>query len=276
MTTLFAGRGLRQVISLLIAFGILAPAGANASPETVYFDHDDERYLVPSQHDGGAALVPDGSHAPLPLLVFLHGTNPTQALHYWLGGGGRDLRPMAARLVKSKRVRPFILAGPSQTRGAAHGRNLWTRFELDRFVEDVARALDGRATIDRDTVIFLGHSGAGCNPRGGLATNFWSRGRVVPRLLVSIDPCLDAELGQAFARRPPAVPLWVMWQSKAWPRQPAAFERALTERAAPGRVDRIERLDVTTPNSHESILPLAFERAIREILTVPRQQGGAS
>jgi len=209
-------------------------------------------------------------------LVFLHGTNPARALHFWMGGGGRDLRPMAAALLANKRIKPFIFAGPSQTRSADHGRNLWSHFDLDRFVGDVERALAGRATVDSSSVIVVGHSGAGCNLSGGLASDFWSGARVIPRSLVSIDPCLDADLGEAFARRPSAVPLWVMWQARAWPRQPAAFERALTAGAAAGRVDRIERLNVAGPTPHETILPLALERAVRDMLAIPAEQGPAS
>lgn len=267
----------RLPVGPFLALTLLISVNASASVDTVYFQHEDERYLYPSQHQGGAALVSPGTRGRhLPLLVFLHGTNPARALHFWMGGGGRDLRPVAAAMFASRQVKPFIFAGPSQTRAAEHGRNLWTHFDLDRFVGDVGRALDGRATVDPESVIVVGHSGAGCNLSGGLAADFWSRGRVAPRSLVSIDPCLDADLGEAFARRPSAVPLWVMWQSRAWPRQPGAFERALTAGAAPGRVDRIERLNVAGPTPHETILPLALERAVRDLLAVPRQQGPAS
>jgi hypothetical protein len=153
---------------------------------------------------------------------------------------------------------------------------LWTRFDLDRFVADVERALGGRAAVDPEAVIVLGHSGAGCNASGGLTTDFWSQGRIAPRSLVSIDPCLDEELGHAVARRPSTVPLWVMWQAREWPRQLGAFERALSAHEAPGRLDRIEKMDVTGPNPHEAILPLALERAVRELLALSPQQGGAS
>ena len=269
--------GRLPVVGLFLALTLLISMKASASLDTVYFQHEDERYLYPSQHHGGAALVSPGTRGRhLPLLVFLHGTNPARALHFWMGGGGRDLRPVAAAMFASKQVTPFIFAGPSQTRAAEHGRNLWAHFDLDRFVGDVERALDGRATVDPESVIVVGHSGAGCNLSGGLAANFWARGRVAPRELVSIDPCLDADLGQAFARRPAEVPLWVMWQSRAWRRQPGEFERALMTGAAPGRVDRIERLNVTGPDPHQTILPLALQRAVRELLAVPRDQGPAS
>jgi hypothetical protein len=146
-----------SLIGLLALVGLLRPGSARASVETAYFEHEDERYLYPSQRHGGVALVPAGTPGRrLPLLVFLHGSNPAQALHFWMGGGGRDLRPVVGQLLASKRVKPFIFAGPSQTKAAAHGRNLWTHFDLDRFVGDVERGLDGRAIVDPDSVIEMG------------------------------------------------------------------------------------------------------------------------
>ena len=112
-----------------------------------------------------------------------------------LGGGGRDLRPLAERLIQSRKVSQFVLAGPSHTKHAGLARTVWRGFDLALFVEDVARATEGRVRIDRKRVVFIGHSGAGCNPTGGLASDFWSAGNVLPLALVAIDPCLDRLLG---------------------------------------------------------------------------------
>lgn len=267
-------RGLRVAAVL----GTVAlPRMAHAAPDTVYFPHADAEYLYPGQKNGGAALVPEHpADAALPLIVFLHGTNPDGDLHFWFGGGGRDLRPVAAQLYRSATVKPFIFAGPSQTRAARHGRKLWNQFNLDGFVEDVARALDGRAKIDRESVVFVGHSGAGCNFTGGLATDFWSRGSVRPLALVAVDPCLDAGTGAALSRRPSSVPLWLMWQAAVWPRDPGAFRHALAAQRPPGRVDRIEKVHVAGPDPHEAILPLALERAARELFAHRATSSGAS
>jgi len=263
------------VVGLLVCLSFISRR-ACATAETIYFEHEDERYLYPSQHNGGAAVVPQSSHeVALPMLVFLHGTNPSRAMHFWLGGGDRDLRPVATQMLQSKRVTPFIFAAPSQTREAAHGRNLWTHFDFARFVDDVAQALEGRAQIDRERVVLVGHSGAGCNVRGGLASDVWRR-PTLPQLLVAIDPCMDTEQGQALARRPEAVPLWVLWQGRAWPRTPAAFQRAIAAGSVPGRSDRVERWDVSGPAPHEAILPLALKRIIGEVFAAPRDHAGAS
>jgi len=261
-----------------VSLGLVLGLGSqDAKSATVYFEHDDARYLNPQQQNGGASLVPDdpGPRA-VPLVVFLHGTNPNGNLHLWLGGGGRDLRPVATRLYGNDKIRPFILAAPSQTRAAKHGSKLWKGFNLDAFVEDVARATDGRATIDRDWVVVMGHSGAGCNLRGGLTSELLSQGRVLPRSLIAVDPCMDAPMGEAFARRPARVPLWVMWQSARWKREPAAFKRAIDTNRPAARVDRIEELPAYGPDAHDSILPLALERAVRELFARRERHAGAS
>jgi len=268
-----------RIVSLVcapLAFTVASlPARSHAA--TVYFAHADEQYLRATQHDAGAALAPDNAgQTPLPLVVFLHGTNPNGDMHLWLGGGGHDLRPVALRLYQSKKVQPFILAGPSQTRAASRGRRLWTRFDFGAFIDDVARALDGHAVVDRDAVVFMGHSGAGCNVNGGIASDFWSQNRPLPRALIAVDPCMDADLGVALGRRPARVPLWLMWQSRMWPREPAAFRSALAARRPAERIDRIEELNPTGPNPHDAILPLALERAARALFAKREAHDGAS
>ena len=75
----------------------------SAEAETVYFQHEDARFLHRYQRNGGAAVVPEGVPAAqaLPLVVFLHGTNPTSEPHLWMGGGSKDLRPLATRPYRS-------------------------------------------------------------------------------------------------------------------------------------------------------------------------------
>jgi poly(3-hydroxybutyrate) depolymerase len=112
---MFASMALEDVRRLVArvgrALGIAAALGGvfattNAHAKTLYFPHRDGQFLYRFQHNGGAAVVPDGVDAkqPLPLVVFLHGTNPTGEPHMWLGGGGKDLRPLVKRLIESGSV----------------------------------------------------------------------------------------------------------------------------------------------------------------------------
>ncbi len=254
------------------AIGVLVGAltltcAAAADTKTLYFPHQDARFLYRFQRNGGAAVLPESAslEAPLPLVVFLHGTNPSSEPHMWLGGGGKDLRPLVKRLIDSGQVKPFVLAAPSQTKNAGLAATVWQGFDLNSFVEDVVQATDGRVNIDRTRVVLAGHSGAGCNPSGGLAGDFWSAGVPLPLALVSIDPCLDRKMGGAFARRPTEVPLLLWWQPAIWVRQPAKFEAALALDKPEERVDRVRELPPTGANPHEAILPVAFESAMREL-----------
>jgi acetyl esterase/lipase len=259
-------------LTVALLFGLVA-SRAHATETTRYFAYADERYLFPGQHRGGAALVPDDVPAgvAVPLVVFLHGTNSTGETHLWLGGGGHDLRPLAIRLMKERTTQPFVLAAPSQTKGAAGTRNLWSEFDLGKFVDDVAAATEGELQIDRARVVVAGHSGAGCNAAGGLATDFWTGSKQLPMALVSIDPCLDAEMGEAFSKRPAAVPLLLWWQSAIWPRSPADFWSALVADKPKERIDRMTVLPPGGPNPHDAIVPVAFERMVGELFQVERE-----
>jgi hypothetical protein len=247
----------------------LSWSGASAATETRYFEHQDDRYLYQGQHRGGAVLLPEAVPAdrPVPLVVFLHGASSSGELHLWFGGGSRDLRSLATRLMRTGKVQPFVLAGASQTKNASRARTLWSGFELGLFVEDVARATQDAVQLDQARVVFMGHSGAGCNPTGGLSTDFWTDGHLSPFALVSIDPCLDEEMGAAFARRPSEVPLSVWWQSVRWARAPGEFWSALQENKPVDRVDIMTELPVSGANPHDAIVPLAFERTLRAILS---------
>lgn len=253
----------------ILLSGVVSLVAFRASAaETRYFPHADERYLYAHQRNGAAALLPE-SAAPgvaVPLVIFLHGTNSIGEPHLWLGGGSRDLRPVAARLMEERKVRPFVLAGPSQTKGAALARTLWSGFDLDAFVNDVVAATQDTLQIDRSKVVVAGHSGAGCNPTGGLATQFWAAATVSPFALASIDPCLDDEMGGALAKRPAEMPLLVWWQSAIWARDPEAFWAALVAGKPVERVDRMTRLMAHGPNPHDAIVPTAFEAMLRDLL----------
>jgi hypothetical protein len=243
-----------------------------AAAETRYFEHDDRRLLQPHQKQGGAVLLVDelSQAKSAPLVVLLHGTNATGDKHLWLGGGDRDLRPLAIQLVRERKVRPFVLAAPSQTKAADNPRTLWNGIDLSVFVADVARASADVVQINRAQIIVVGHSGAGCNPTGPFVrSNQWTEQALVPRALVLVDPCLDAEIGTAVARRAWSTPLTVLWQSGSWPRSPERFWSALRASSQTERAHRMVELPVKDENPHDAILPIAMERVLVKLLGPP-------
>lgn len=272
-TALRSARWSKRGRALLL--GLLAVCAPREAPaKTLYFPHQDARFLYQFQRNGGAALMPSRPTAdqPLPLVVFLHGTNATSETHLWLGGGGKDLRPLVQRLIDGGEVEPFVFAAPSQTKNAGLARKVWQGFDLNLFIEDVVRATSGQLNIDRQRVVLAGHSGAGCNPDGGLAADYWSAGMPLPLALVSVDPCLDRKMGGAFARRPSEVPLLLWWQPAIWVREPAKFTAALATDKPEARVDRMRELPPTGANPHEAILPIALESALRELFGTPQPE----
>jgi hypothetical protein len=270
-------RRLARACSALLAAAVCSFAPP-AEAKTLYFQHEDGRFLYRYQRNGGAATVPDDAtpERRLPLVVFLHGTNSTSETHMWLGGGGKDLRPLVKRLIDSGQVEPFVFAAPSQTKNAGLAAKVWQDFDLNRFVEDVVKATDGKVQIDRERVVLTGHSGAGCNPSGGLAADFWSAGSPLPLALVSIDPCLDRKMGAALTRRPVNVPLLLWWQPAIWVRHPDKFVAALSRDKPEQRVDRVVELPPMGPNPHDAILPVALESALRQLLGTERPEAPVS
>ncbi len=109
---------------------------------------------------------------PLPILVFLHGTNEARIEHRWMGGGQEgDVRRIAAQLMEAGRIPPMLVAAPSAVLPAAVAvaRTSWPAFDLDAFLDATAARLRGVATLDRARVVVAGHLGGGCNKAGGIA-----------------------------------------------------------------------------------------------------------
>lgn len=233
----------------LVVMSIAAIARAEGT--TVRFPYEDATRLYPYQHDGGIAYVAKASTTEkVPLVIFLHGNNTQAQLHMWMAGI-QDLRPIASKVATD--VGSFVLAAPSQTKDALTPATLWNDLDIDDFANKTAAAIEGSATIDRDRVYVIAHSAAGCNPTGGITL----AARAHVRAVMALDTCLDEESGKSFA---PLTRLWVLWQSKTWPRDIAAFERGLGFASVGVRIDEI---DVDAVGGHDAIVPAGFARAIR-------------
>jgi hypothetical protein len=216
-----------------LAAALLASARAEADHRTV-FPYRDADFLSPGEAGGGMVVVPDGVAAgeKTPLIVLLHGVNLDQVLHMWFGTRGYpDVAAIGERAIASGAAPPFLLAAPSQTKGAWSGRRMWQDFDLDDFVRAVEAAALSQATVDRDAVFVIGHSGAGCNPDGGLLRVARATSLVVPRAIFAIDTCMDEDSGAALGSSPESARVWVRFQAEIWPRPVERF-RATFKAAA--------------------------------------------
>ncbi|WP_437733659.1 hypothetical protein [Sorangium sp. So ce1335] len=217
---------------------------------------------------------------PLPILVFLHGTNAAKIKYRWMGGGQEgDVRRIAAQLMEAGQIPPILVAAPSAVLPAAVAvaRTSWPAFDLDAFLDATAARLRGVATLDRARVIVAGHSGGGCNPAGGIATALRASTPVHAALV--IDTCMDADIAAPLAQSPPTTHVVVSWQTLSWPRRPfadfrRAFQRGVDARpAVPGVLRELEHLQPTEPMPHDAMVPLVLRRWLPSLLSpdaVPR------
>jgi hypothetical protein len=208
-------------LSVMVAMLLVSVTRSARAEYRAAFPYRDADFLFGGETNGGMVVVPDavprGEKAPL--VVLLHGVNPEPVLHMWFGVKAYpDLSALSAQMIASRASVPFIFAAPSQTKGAMSGRHMWQDFDLDDFVRAVDAAVGARAAIDRDAVYVIGHSGAGCNPDGGLLRVARAPSLVVPRGILAIDTCMDEDSGPALGSAPESAKVWVRWQPEIWPR----------------------------------------------------------
>ncbi len=243
-------------ISLLALVLSAASTASAAEGTTFHFAHRDEQWLDKGDGLGGIVYVPGHADMPaaLPVLVFLHGTNPGQHKHLWMGGGNvPDLREVVDGWTGPKTPVPFLLAAPSQVSNAQQGSTLWPAFDLAAFLADLEAALPISVDVDHQRIVVVGHSGAGCNGKGGLASV--ADGAVPVRALVALDTCLDEPLATALLRSQEHVDsVSVFFQTTAWKRDFDGFTKSL------GGVARVRRLDVVTANPHDDIVAPALRQ----------------
>ena len=193
----------------------------------------------------------------------------TELIKYrWMGGGQEgDVRRIVAELMEAGSVAPMIVAGPSTLDRvtASNAVLLWPAFDLDGFLDRTAERLAGVATIDRSRVIVVGHSGAGCNIRGGLATAL--RAKTVPFANLVIDTCMATDFAKDLARAPPATNVIVSWQSISWANRSfddfrKVFKSEL-KKAAPPLQGVLRELDYQQPtqgSAHDAMVALTLKR----------------
>jgi hypothetical protein len=247
----------------------LAPSAA--ADHRVVFPYRDAEFLNPGEAGGGIVVVPETvtRGEKTPLVVLLHGVNVDQVVHMWFGTRGYpDLAAMSEKAIAQGAAPPFLLAAPSQTKGAMSGRLMWRDFDLDDFVRAVETAAVSHAVVDRDAVFVIGHSGAGCNPDGGLLRVARAPSLVVPRGIFAIDTCMDEDSGAALGSSPESARVWVRYQAEIWPRPVDRF-RATFKAAADqsGHADPfVEVVNGLVEPVHVSILLDTFATLLPSVL----------
>jgi len=265
------GAFVRRTLAIAACLALPFAASDVRAGTRAAFPYRDAEFLWPGESEGAMSFVPDalpgGGRAPL--VVLLHGVNVDHGLHMWLGGRGEpDLGTLIDEMVTKGASLPFILAAPSQTRGAMSGRHMWQDFDLDDFASAVEGHLGGRAEVDRDAVFVLGHSGGGCNPDGGLLRVARAPSRIVPRALLAIDTCMDEESGAALGNAPFSAAVLVRWQSEIWPRPLDRFLSTFRGAAVDSGHDepQVDRIDGLAEPVHETILVETFRTLIPALL----------
>lgn len=248
--------------ALVVAVTLTASRAHGVEGSTFEFDHDSSTLLLKGETRGGAVYVPADIATPatLPLVVFLHGTNPTGALHLWMGGGNApDLRTTVDGWKAPDRPVGFLLAAPSQTAAAKNGANLWPSFDLATFVADVQGALPSVVDVDPSRVVVLAHSGAGCNGAGGLA-HVVRAGK--PFAAAALDTCFDDVLGAALRDAASGgVTIAAYYQTHIWPRPIDLFTVTVADSPV-----SIHRLDPPGSNPHDDLVPVAMQQFLLEVL----------
>ncbi len=144
---------------------------------------------------------------PRPLVIYLHGIKipgehpqlTDRISRDWCLHAGK----LAAAMIDAGQVTPLVMAAPTCAKHAGSGE-LWTKFDLGRFVAKVAEQVKGSGVeIDLDDVSVVGHSGAGCDGANGLhaiARHGATFDGHALKVLGFADTCASAGLAAAAAR----------------------------------------------------------------------------
>ncbi len=236
--------------------------------------HKERAWLGRAFVHGSIATV---TEKPTPIVVFLHGMNTERIKYRWMGGGQEgDVRRIVAELMEDGSIVPMIVAAPSTIDPvtASNAVLLWPAFDLDGFLDRTAARLAGIATIDRSRVVVVGHSGAGCNIRGGLATAL--RAKTVPFAELVIDTCMATDFAKAMAHAPPATNVIVSWQSISWEDRffddfRHLFKRELKKAVPPlpGVLRELDYVQPTQASPHDAMVGLTLRRWLPQLLPPP-------
>ncbi len=273
MTTSFSTK--RLLVLCLAVTALVAPLRAHARPPaasatrffSTEFEFEHRRYMFSREAPGSIAHVAGGQPGEsLPLVVFLHGMNADRDVHLWMGGGPGNLREHVDSWVRAGDVTPLILAAPTHTRYALAANLMWPDFDLSEFITATETALGGRAHVDTSRVIVVGHSGAGCNPRGGIFSPEVIKHPDRVSAVVAIDSCVDEDVTPTFQALARGTRVLYFWQP-AWSRPVDDLAKICD---APGASCSVQEISGLHGNPHNTVLPVALGRALVELLPARR------
>ena len=155
--------------------------------------------LIRQSYNGEFSRVwfPDGAEGALPLVIYLHGLVPSPPDRKPRPPKPQEIRPgqmmanvsemdsdrreygwdfgmnlgaLSQALIAGKQTREHIVAAPSEKLADRNGGNLFRKFELGKYVQEIDAGLraGGGPGVDFDKVLLTGWSGAGCFPGAGL------------------------------------------------------------------------------------------------------------
>ena len=218
----------------------------------------------------------------LPLLVFVHGLNTELIKYRWFGGGNEgDVRRIVQELIEAGQVPPMIVAAPSTVtpQNAVVAATSWMGFDLDHFVAKTEEALKGKAKIDKTKILVAGHSGGGCNIKGGIATALKAKNL---HTVMSIDTCMGTDLATALAQAKRSTNVVVSWQAITWQTRPlkdfrTVFEREVKKTPADSGILRaLDFMTPTIPSPHDAMVSLTLKKYLPMLLPVPASSAAST
>lgn len=212
---------------------------------------------------------------PRPMLVFIHGLNSERIRYRWMGGGNEgDVRRIMSGLMESGKIPPMIVAAPSSIvlSSVTNAVTSWPAFDLDRFMTHTRDALAGVATIDTSRIIVAGHSGGGCNAKGGMASAITGKNPVYAAL--AIDTCMLVDFADVLGNARSDMHVVVSWQTQSWAKRPftefrSRFTAAVKKNpAGQGFLRELEHVRVKEPMPHDAMVGITLGRWLPELLPV--------
>lgn len=246
---------------------------------TIDFSYDAKDIGKPERAYMGRAFVhqkaAEDPNAERPFLVFIHGLNREKIKYRWMGGGNEgDVRRIIAEMTESSAISPVLVAAPSSIipQAVDVAVTSWPAFDLDRFIRLSEEALAGKARIDKKRIIVAGHSGGGCNSKGGIFSVIHAKTR--PLAILSIDTCMLPDAAPLLAQAPPDMHTIVSFQTQSWAGRPISdFQKIFVREskkwpANPNVFRHIEQIRPKEPMPHDAMVPITLRTWLPKLLAV--------